>query len=80
MKRGLLVVGLWVLLGSQPVSASEHPGIFSRAWSGVGGVVTTVVVVTHEVLHVVGKVASAGMDLTHQGLDILSVPWTPHTD
>ena len=80
-KAGLtvLVVGM-LLMGSQIVSADEHPGIFSRLASGVGGVVTTVVVVTHEVLHVVEQVGAAGMTIVHSGLDMLNIPWTPHTD
>jgi len=82
MKRSglvVLVVGM-LLMGSQVASADEHPGVFSRTWSGVGGIVTTVIVVSHEILHVVGKVATAGMDLAHQGLEILGVPWTSHTE
>jgi len=75
----LVVVGM-LLMGSQIASADAHPGIFSRTWSGVGGIVTTVVVVGHEVLHVVGKVATAGMEVAHSTLDVLGVPWTPHTE
>ena len=82
MKRvglALLVVGM-LLMGGRVASADEHPGIFSRTWSGVGGVVTTVVVVSHEVLHVVEKVGAVGMKIAHSTLDALTVPWTPHAD
>jgi len=79
MKQLALTVALLVLMGSQLVYADEHPGILSRTWSGLGGVVTTVVVVSHEVLHVVEQVGGASMKVVHSTLDVLSVPWAPHT-
>jgi len=74
MKKLALVIGMMVMMSGSPVYADNHLG--DKAWNAIGLPVKGVVIVSHEVLHILGAIGTGVLAVTHSALDVFNIPWS----